>query len=131
MKLENVAAVAVILGVVVAVSLWSLAQSIGVSTGAAFQSALGVIGVVACYLLGYRLLDPAGWSNPWPFLFPGLWFASWPVVIEKGTSTPEFMIRWGADLEFVWWATPGFRWLILAVLVALAFWVYRRANSYR
>lgn len=131
MKIENVAAVAVIVGIVATVSLWSLAKSIDVSTGAAFQSALVVVGVVVCYLLVYRLLDPAGWSNPWPFLFPGLWFASWPAVIEKGTSTPEFMIRFGADLEFFWWATPGFRWLILGVLIALATWVYRRANSYR
>lgn len=73
----------------------------------------------------------AGRSNPWPFLFPGLWAASWPLVIAKGTSTPEFMTLRGVDPGFSWWATPTSRWLCLVVLAALATWVYRRANSYR
>lgn len=119
------------LAFVVVASIWWLSREIGVSMEDTMDFVGRGVGVVVFYLLASWGASSAGMSNPWQFLVPGFWWASWPLIVAKGTTTPDFMARYGADLEFVWWASPGFRWVTLLATLGLAFWLYVRKNSYR
>ncbi|WP_448134501.1 hypothetical protein [Stenotrophomonas rhizophila] len=122
------------IGAICAVGLlacWWLSQSLGVSMEMTIRFVGCVLGVVGLYGGGSWFASTTGWSNPWPFLLPGLWWAWWPVIIAKGTSTPGLLVLHGVDPGFVWWATPSFRWLTLAVTIAAATWFYVRENRYR
>lgn len=111
--------------------IWWLSRYLGVSMEVTMGFVGRAFGVIMLYGLASWGASSVDWSNPWPFLFPALWWASWPVVIAKGTTTPEFLALHGVDPGFVWWATPSFRWITLIAAVGFATWLYVRANRYR
>ncbi len=132
MKDDNgVVVLLIIAGIGLAVFFWWLSQKLGVSMDVIMR----VVGWAALVLVLYGAWSwynsSEGKSNPWPFLFPLLWCASWPLIIAKGTSTPDFLVIHGVDPEFAWWATLWFRCLILGVTAGLAVWIHWKSNSDR
>ncbi|MDT3499704.1 hypothetical protein [Stenotrophomonas maltophilia] len=119
------------LAIPLALFAWWLSLKSGLNFEVILTALVRVLGVLALYGLASWLASSLGYSNPWQFLVPGLWFASWPALIAKGASTPEFFVLRGADPALDWWATPAFLWGMLAALVVGASWLYVKANRYR
>lgn len=125
MKDDNgVVVLLVIAGIVLAGFFWWLSQKLGVSMEVITRVAGYVTLVLVVYGAWSWYNNSEGKSNPWPFLFPSLWLASCPLIIAKGTTTPDFLVTHGVDQEFVWWATVWFRCLIFVVTAGLAAWLY-------
>lgn len=118
-----------IIGVVAFV--WWLSQALGVSMEVTTDFVERAVVVMVLYGLASWGASLVGWSNPWPFVFSALWWASWPVIIAKGTTTPEFLVIHGVEPAFVWWAATSFRWLILLATAGPAAWLYWKENSER
>ncbi|HIE1098237.1 hypothetical protein [Stenotrophomonas maltophilia] len=128
---DSAATLVVIASIVLAGFVWWLSRQLGVSFEVTLDFLKGFVLLLVLYGACSWVASQAEWSNPWPILLPGFFFASWPIIVAKGSRTPDFFIERGLDPAYVWWATPGFRGVGLVVLFALAIWIYAKKNRYR
>lgn len=107
--------------------IWAISRAAGVSMESVGQCVLRLVLVTI-------LLGAASWITwgmgrglPWPFAFPGVWWALWPAVQEKASLTPESFIVRGMAEQFLYWGSPYFLWTTLVVglvLAAAAWWLW-------
>lgn len=126
---EGIVFVLVIAALVVAVGFYQWAKSWGVDVDVLFRSTVITLIILACYFWylfkfefrNFLAVTSGCAALAWPF-----W---WPVLINKCNKSAVSNL-WGEQECSEWYASFWFLGGSELVLIALAIWLYRKADGY-